>query len=80
MTHREFEGWDAYARRLKAATDAGSPDWAQLPHRRRVMRAEGSKLFFTGKACKRGHVTLRNEQGYCTQCYLIHLEERRCAI
>lgn len=80
MTHREFEGWAEFGRRLKAATEAGSPDWARLPYHRRVMRAEGGKLYFTGIPCKRGHVTLRNKQGYCTQCYLIHLAERRRAV
>jgi len=43
------------------------------------MLAEGGKLFFTGKACKRGHVSPRNEHGDCTQCHLMRLAERRDA-
>jgi hypothetical protein len=79
MTHREFEGWDEYGRRLVAATGAGSPDWARLPQTKRVMRAEGGRLFFTGNECKRGHVSPRNEHGDCTQCHLMRLAERRNA-
>ena len=48
MTHRDFEGWDEYSRRLAAAKEAGSPDWARLPQSRDVMLAEGGKLYFTG--------------------------------
>ena len=77
MTHREFEGWDEYNRRLKAATEAGSPEWARLPHKRRLMEEEGDRLFFSGVACLRGHVSPRNEHGACTQCYVLMLEERR---
>lgn len=49
MTHRTFEGWHSYGRRLAAAK--GNRDWVRLPYCRSVMLAEGGKLFFTGKAC-----------------------------
>ncbi len=79
MTHRQFEGFPSYARRVAAATKAGNRDWVCLPYCRSVMLAEGGKLFFTGKACKRGHVSPRNEHGDCTQCHLMRLAERRDA-
>jgi len=44
------------------------------------MVAEGGKLFFTGIACKRGHISPRNQHGDCTQCHLMRLAERRDAI
>ncbi|SFN49746.1 hypothetical protein SAMN04487859_103232 [Roseovarius lutimaris] len=80
MTHREFEGWDAHAQRVSAATKAGNSDWARLPHAKRIMVAEGGKLFFTGNACKRGHISPRNQHGDCTQCHLMRLAERRDAV
>lgn len=80
MTHREFEGWRSYGRRVAVATKAGNPDWAQLPHAKRIMIDVGGKLFFTGKACKRRHVSPRNEHGDCTQCHLLRLAERRDAV
>ncbi|SOH95237.1 hypothetical protein SAMN06273572_108111 [Monaibacterium marinum] len=80
MTHRKFEDWDAYAQRVCAATNAGNLDWPQLPHAKRIMIDEGGKPFFTGKACKRGHVSPRNEHGDCTQCHLMRLAERRDAV
>ena len=70
MTHREFEGWSAYASRLKAATKSGNPEWVRLPQSRRVMQMENGKLFFTGQACENGHISPRNEHGQCTQCAL----------
>lgn len=78
MTHREFEGFTSYARRLKAAGD--NSDWARLPHSKRVMQAEGGKLYFTGEPCKRGHISPRNEHGDCTQCHVMRLAERRDAV
>ena len=77
---REFEGFTAYARRVAVATKAGNCAWARLPYCKRAMVAEGGKLFFTGKACKRGHVSPRNEHGDCTQCHLMRLAERRDAV
>lgn len=79
MTHREFEGFDAYARRVAIATKAGNPDWVRLPHTKRIMQDEGGKLYFIGQACKRGHVSPRNEHGDCTQCHVMRLSERRDA-
>ena len=78
MTHREFEGFTSYARRLKAACD--NSDWVRLPHSKRVMQAERGKLYFTGEPCKRGHVSPRNEHGDCTQCHVMRLAERRDAV
>lgn len=80
MTHRVFEGWHSFGRRLVASERAGNPDWLRLPHCRGAMLAEGGKLFFTGKACKRGHVAPRNEHGDCTRCHTMRLAERRDAI
>ena len=77
MTHREFEGWDEYNRRLTVATATGNPDWAQLPQSRRVMQGEDRKLFFTGYECKRGHVSPRNVHGDCTLCHVMRLDKRR---
>lgn len=74
MTHREFEGWNEYARRVEAARAAGSPDWARLPQTKRVMQSEGRKLFFTGRPCKHGHVSPRDEHGDCTQCRLVRAD------
>ena len=78
MTHREFEGFTSYVRRLEAAGD--NPGWARLPHSKRGMQAEGGKLFFTGEPCKRGHTSPRNEHGDCTKCHLMRLTERRNAV
>lgn len=80
MIHREFEGWDAHTQRLAIATRTGNPDWVRLPQSKRVMIDEGGKLFFTGTACKRGHVSPRNHYGDCTQCHLMRLAERRDAV
>ena len=76
MTHRDFEGWDEYERRLVAATAAGSPDWARMPHSRKVMKAEGRKLYFRGFACQHNHVSPLNEKGECTQCLLTRRVQR----
>jgi hypothetical protein len=73
MTHREFEGWDEYCRRLAAATAAGSPDWARLPPSERIMRDEGGGLYFTGKPCARGHVSPRDANRCCTQCNVVNM-------
>ena len=73
MTHREFEGWDEYRRRLAAATAAGSPDWARLPPLERIMRDEGGGLYFTGKPCARGHVSPRDANRCCTQCNVVNM-------
>lgn len=73
MTHREFEGWDEHARRLNVAAAAGSPDWARLPQNRDVMLNEGGKLYFTGKPCKRGHISPRDSNRCCTQCNVVNM-------
>ena len=73
MTHREFEGWDEYARRLAAATEAGSPDWARLPQSRSVLLDEGGKLYFTGVPCKHRHVSPRDDNRNCTQCNVVNM-------
>lgn len=70
MTFREFEGWEEYGRRLAAATAAGSPEWVRLPQTEAVMRAEGGNLYFTGRPCKRGHVSPRGANRECTKCNL----------
>ncbi|MCR9124793.1 MAG: hypothetical protein NXH82_01570 [Rhodobacteraceae bacterium] len=78
MTYRQFEGWNSYGRRLAAVK--GNRDWGRPSYCRSVMLAEGDKLFFTGKACKRGHVSPHNEHGDCTQRHVMRLAERRDAV
>ncbi|WP_099827148.1 hypothetical protein [Oceaniglobus indicus] len=73
MTHREFEGWAEFGRRLKAATDAGSPDWARLPPSERIMHDEGGRHYFTGRPCNRGHVSPRDANRCCTQCNVANM-------
>jgi hypothetical protein len=31
-------------------------------------KAQGLKFYYTGEACKRGHIAKRNLNGTCTQC------------
>lgn len=73
MTHRDFEGFEEYSRRVAAATEAGSPDWARLPQSRDVMLEEGGKLYFTGIPCKNGHVSPRDGNRNCTQCSVANM-------
>lgn len=73
MTCREFEGWEEYGRRLAAATAAGSPEWVCLPQTEAVMLAEGGRLYFTGRPCKRGHVSPRDANRCCTQCNVVNM-------
>jgi hypothetical protein len=39
-----------------------------LPRSRKEALALGSKLYFTGKPCKHGHVSHRNAKGQCMRC------------
>jgi len=66
MTHRDFEGWDEYNRRLVAATEAGHPEWVRLAATRK--EADGASKYFTGIPCKQGHVTPRYAAGVCYGC------------
>lgn len=58
MKHTPFTGWAADAR-TQAAIDAGRPEWAELPAVRKDAKAAGSTHYFTGKACRNGHVVQR---------------------
>lgn len=71
MTLRDFEGWDEYNRRLKAATEAGHPEWVRLAST--LKEADGSVPYFTGKPCKHGHVSPRYSSAKCRACALIGL-------
>jgi hypothetical protein len=39
-----------------------------LPSTRAAAKASGSKLYFTGKPCKHGHVAPRELKGVCVEC------------
>lgn len=66
--------------RTKAATEAGHPEWADLPStskEARALKAAGwpggmLKQFFTGKPCKHGHVSTRSASGGC--CFACQAE------
>lgn len=66
MTHRDFEGWDEYARRLKAAKSIGRPELVRLPSTRK--EADGARPYFTGRPCKQGHVAPRYSNSTCYAC------------
>ncbi len=59
IRHWTFKGWDYYAeqraKRLEVATQAGHPEWAQLPSSEK--KAGGQSPFFTGRPCIRGHIS-----------------------
>lgn len=80
MTHREFEGWESYNRRLISATVAGNPDWVRLPQSKRIADCDGRRLFFTGHACDCGHISPRNSNGDCTHCHVMRLGTRSYAV
>lgn len=53
------------AHRLHVATAAGHSEWADLP----TDYFSGSKFYFTGKPCKRGHYAPRRScGGACLEC------------
>ena len=56
MTHREFEGWNAVAQRVSAATKAGNPDWARFVFRYRSL-VENSQQKEQHEQQKRAHFT-----------------------
>jgi hypothetical protein len=41
---------------------------SELPSKRASAKALGSKLYYTGKPCKRGHIAPRYTTGACTTC------------
>jgi hypothetical protein len=66
--------------RTIAATEAGHPEWAELPSTRKEARAVVALKYFTGKACGRDHVALRwTSGGLCLDCHRICAREKqRC--
>lgn len=43
-------------------------DLLALPRSRKVATAQGKKLYFTGKACKHGHICEREDDNGCIEC------------
>lgn len=74
MNHTPFLGWDHYANaraaRENAATEAGHPEWLDMPASRPQAFAIGNKVYFTGQPCKFGHVTPRGTRKGCLGCYI----------
>lgn len=63
--------------RTRAAIDAGHPEWAMLPaswSAAKALMASGwpegmPKQFFTGKPCRKGHVSVRHQSArHCNAC------------
>jgi hypothetical protein len=55
----------------------------ELPSTRSEAKKSGSKLYFTGKPCKHGHVAPREVKGTCTECRKVEwtaANERRKAL
>ena len=40
----------------------------EYPNNRADAKAQGSKFYFTGQPCKRGHIALRKTKGCCVEC------------
>lgn len=40
----------------------------EYPKTRKEAKAQGSKFYFTGVQCKRGHIALRETKGACLEC------------
>lgn len=68
MSHRDFEGWNEYNRRLAAATETGHPEWVRLAST--LKEAGGLRPYFTGRKCKYGHISPRYKMGKCMMCGL----------
>jgi group I intron endonuclease len=45
-----------------------SEEYASYPRTRQAAKAAGSKEYFTGMPCVRGHISLRKVKGSCTAC------------
>jgi hypothetical protein len=73
MKHTKFLGWDLYAKlaadRSNAATQAGHPEWIDLPSSRPQAEQQGKKVYFTGLECKHGHIAPRGVNKGCAGCY-----------
>lgn len=55
--------------REQAAIDAGHPEWADLPMTRAEAIKAGVVRYYTGWACKHGHVAPRRRKGKaCIVC------------
>jgi hypothetical protein len=52
--------------------------WAYKPQERAAAKAAGEVMYFTGRPCKQGHVTLRfTSSGSCHDCSLSYQKESR---
>lgn len=61
----------------KAANDNVVPAIGPFPPTMKIAKALGSKYYFTGKPCMRGHVVARYAHGSCTQCKAEQREANR---
>lgn len=78
MKHTPFLGWGVEDARVKAAIDAGHPEWASLPATQAEAKAQGVKHFFHGRPCKHGHVDARRANNrHCVTCENDSNRERR---
>jgi 5-methylcytosine-specific restriction endonuclease McrA len=50
-------------------------DITNLPKTRKEAQATGAKYYFTGEACKHGHVAPRKTKGACTDCLKVEWAE-----
>jgi 5-methylcytosine-specific restriction endonuclease McrA len=54
-------------------------DTSTLPKSRAEAKATGAKHYFTGEACKHGHVAPRKTKGACTECLRIDWGKKNVA-
>ena len=50
-------------------------DTTNLPKSRAEAKATGAKYYFTGEACKHGHVAPRKTKGACVECMKVEWEQ-----
>lgn len=61
----------------KAANDNVVPAFGPFPPTMKIAKVLGSKYYFTGKPCLRGHVAARYAHGSCTACKAENREANR---
>jgi 5-methylcytosine-specific restriction endonuclease McrA len=54
-------------------------DTSTLPKSRAEAKATGAKHYFTGEACKHGHVAPRKAKGACTECLRVDWGKKNVA-
>jgi 5-methylcytosine-specific restriction endonuclease McrA len=57
---------------MDADNDNFTPIYGPHPPTQKMAIAIGSKYYFTGKACGRGHIAPRYSSGGCTACHELH--------